>query len=70
MPDNDWACLTPHAQPGRQVTLARHTPFGWTLTYGEMVDGHPYEYEHAGAVEVTDAELAILFQMAKAEADG
>ena len=70
MPDNDWACLTPRPQPGRQVALVRHTPFGWTLTYGEMVDGTPQEYTHAGPVEVTDAELAVLFQMAKEAPDG
>jgi len=71
MLDNDWTLLSPCPRDGDTVVLACHTSFGWAVGYGCLKDGQPAHdpFTHQ-SVELRDAELATLFQMAKEGVDG
>jgi len=70
--NEEWTVLTPSYGPGDRLVLGQRLVFGgWLLTYGYVENGVVRESALAGSVDISDAELAVLLQMARGEpADG
>jgi len=65
---DEWTVLTPSYGPGDRLVLVRRLDFGgWLLTYGYIENGVVRENPFAASMDISDAELAVLMQMARKE---
>lgn len=67
---SEWTILTPTHGPDDHVVLARRSALGWILSYGYVEDDIGKENPFAASVDLTEAELGRLNEMAKDAADG